>query len=118
MKIYGISNCSTVKRARAFLIEAGVEHTFYDFKKQSPHRDDLQRWVDQIGWEPLVNRQGTTWRKLDAAAQNAIVDAAHAIAQLQQTPSLIRRPVVEWPDGRVSVGFDAAKWTQVLSSSR
>jgi Spx/MgsR family transcriptional regulator len=109
-KVYGIPNCDTVKKARAWLDGQGVAHAFHDFKKAGVPADRLAAWQQAAGWEKLVNRQGTTWRKLDPAAQAAVVDAASAAALLQAQPSVIKRPVVEWPDGAVTVGFDAAAW--------
>ena len=114
LTLYGIPNCTTVKRARAFLANHAVTHEFYDVKKQNLSAVLLQPWMDQLGWERLLNCQGTTWRQLDPVQQAAVVDAPSAIAQLMVTPSLMRRPVVVWPDGLVSVGFDAPTWAQKL----
>lgn len=114
MKVYGIPNCDTVKRARAWLNEQGVMHSFHDFKKQGLPEDRLQAWLAAVGWERLLNRRGTSWRQLDAAAQAAVVDAASTAAAMRSQASLIKRPVVEWPDGHISVGFDADSWAQAL----
>ncbi len=114
LTLYGIPNCTTVKRARAFLADHAVAHVFHDVKKQGLSAATLQHWADLLGWERLVNRQGTTWRQLDPACQAAVVDAPSAVAQLLATPSLMRCPVVVWPDGHVSVGFDAPTWAQAL----
>lgn len=110
MKMFGLAHCDTVKRARAWLGERGVAHDFHDFKKQGLPEERLQAWMAAAGWQPLLNRRGTTWRQLDAAAQAAVVDADSAAAVMRAQPSVIKRPVVEWPDGRVSVGFDADDW--------
>ncbi len=113
--LYGIPNCDTVKKARRWLADNGLEHQFHDFKKQGVPADRLQGWIGAVGWEKLVNRQGTTWRKLDAAQQAAVMDAASASALMENLPSVIKRPVVEWagqPDREVSVGFDAAAWNE------
>lgn len=107
--LYGIPNCDTVKKARAFLAERGVAHAFHDFRKQGVPLDALDRWLGELGWERLLNRQGTTWRKLDAQRQAAVHDAASAKALMLEQPSVIKRPVVV-RDGRTSVGFDAAQW--------
>jgi len=109
-RLYGIPHCDTVKRARTFLGEHGVDHEFIDFKKQGVPVDALGRWVAALGWEPLLNRKGTTWRKLDEAVREAVVDAATATQLMQQQPSVIKRPVVEWREGQVTVGFDAGAW--------
>jgi arsenate reductase len=108
--LYGIANCDTVKRARAWLNEHSIEHVFHDFKKSGLPASRLDIWVAAHGWEKLLNRKGTTWRKLDAAVQAKVVDAAHARALMLDQPSLIKRPVVEWADGGVTIGFDEADW--------
>jgi Spx/MgsR family transcriptional regulator len=105
--LYGIPNCDTVKRARAWLDARGVGYSFHDFKKQGVPPAGLARWIAAVGWEALVNRKGTTWRKLEAGERDAIVDAASASQALQSHASLIKRPVVEWAEG-VTVGFDDA----------
>ena len=110
--MYGIPNCDTVKKARTWLADRGIEVVFWDFKKQGVPAAELATWTRAQGWEPLVNRKGTTWRKLDAATQQAVVDATSAMDLMQSQPSVIKRPVVCWPDGSVSVGFDAALWAQ------
>ena len=109
MQLYGISNCDTVKRARAWLAERGATHRFHDFKKAGVPAAALEAWVAALGWEALLNRRGTTWRQLDAATQAAVVDAAKACALMLAQPSVIKRPVVEWLDGNVSVGCDAER---------
>ena len=109
MIVYGIPNCDTVKRARAWLAERGTEHRFHDFKKAGVPPDRLAEWLRQLGWEALLNRQGTTWRKLDAAEQARVVDASSAIALMQANTSLIKRPVVERGE-EVLVGFDAERY--------
>jgi Spx/MgsR family transcriptional regulator len=110
--LYGIANCDTVKHARAWLIEQGYAHRFHDFKKEGVPADRLQAWADACGLPVLLNRRGTTWRQLDPAAQQQAEDAGGALALMQAQPSVIKRPVVEWPDGSVTVGFDATAWSQ------
>jgi Spx/MgsR family transcriptional regulator len=90
--LYGIPNCDTVKKARAWLDDQGVAYAFHDFKKQGVPEAELDQWLKQPGWEALVNRKGTTWRKLDEATRNAVVDAASARPVLLANPSLIKRP--------------------------
>jgi arsenate reductase (glutaredoxin) len=106
--VYGIPNCSTVKKARDWLDANGLAYTFHDFKKAGVPGPALSAWVAHQGWEKLVNRAGTTWRKLDPAEQARVVDAAGAMALMQAQPSVIKRPVVQWPDGRITVGFNDA----------
>jgi arsenate reductase len=91
--LYGIPNCDTVKKARAWLAERGAPHQFHDFKKQGIPPERLDAWFAQVGWETLLNRKGTTWRKLDTAAQNGAQDAAGARALMLAHPSVIKRPV-------------------------
>ena len=114
VRLYGIPNCDTVKKARAWLAARGIETVFHDYKKQGVPEARLDAWIQAVGWEVLVNRQGTLWRKLDDAAKAAVVDAASARALALAQPSVIKRPVVEWPGGRVSVGFDDADWARRL----
>ena len=109
LTVYGIPNCDTVKKARAWLDAHGVAYRFHDFKKQGVPADRLDGWIAQVGWEKLVNRQGTTWRKLDPALQASVKDAASAKALMLSQASVIKRPVVEW-GGRTTVGFDPAGW--------
>ncbi len=114
MTLYGITNCDTVKRARAWLAGHGVAHDFHDFKRAGAPADALTAWIDALGWERLLNRQGTTWRKLDETTKAGVVDAASALALMRRQPSVIRRPVVRWDDGSVTVGFDADDWSRRL----
>lgn len=107
--VYGIPNCDTVKRARAWLTAHGVAHLFHDFKKQGVPADRLTAWQQAVGWEKLLNRQGTTWRKLDPQLQASTSDAASAQAVMLAHPSVIKRPVVEWGSA-VTAGFDANGW--------
>jgi len=108
--LYGIPNCDTVKRARDWLATHGVAYEFHDFKKAGVPADRLKAWVDAAGWERVLNRKGTTWRKLDPALQASVVDATSAQALMREQASVIKRPVVEWADGRITVGFDADDW--------
>ncbi len=111
MKLYGIPHCDTVKRARAWLAEHGHDAVFHDFKKAGVPPDRLDAWLASVGWEQLVNRKGTTWRQLDEAERAAVTGAPLARALMLRQPSVIKRPVVEWDDGRITVGFDEATWT-------
>jgi arsenate reductase (glutaredoxin) len=110
--LYGIPNCDTVKKARRWLSERGAETTFHDFKKQGVPTQEMDQWLRAVGWETLVNRKGTTWRKLEAAEREAVVDAASAKTLMLAHPSVIKRPVVRWADDAVTVGFQADTWAQ------
>ena len=114
--LYGIPNCDTVKRARTWLAEHAVDAQFHDFKKQGVPEPALERWLAELGWQALVNRRGTTWRRLDDATRAAVVDAPSAHAALMANPSLIKRPVVDWggPVG-LSVGFDVRQWARLAA---
>jgi arsenate reductase len=109
--VYGIPNCDTVKKARGWLDAAGIGYAFHDYKKAGADPARLAAWCDVAGWERVLNRAGTTFRKL-AEADKANLDQPRAIALMAAQPSMIRRPVVEHPGGLL-VGFDAVAW-QVL----
>lgn len=109
LTVYGIPNCDTVKKARAWLADHGVEYAFHDFKKQGVPPDRLDRWIQELGWEKLVNRQGTTWRKLAPEWQASVNNAASARTLMLENVSVIKRPVVEWGT-KATVGFDVAEW--------
>src|SRR5690606_5039613 len=113
--VYGIPNCNTVKKARAWLGEQGVDYTFHDYKKQGVPADRLDAWIAAVGWERLVNRQGTTWRTLDAAIQAAVVDAASAKALMLSQASVIKRPVIERDGVVLSVGFDDQRASELAA---
>jgi Spx/MgsR family transcriptional regulator len=110
VQVYGIPNCDTVKKARTWLTAQGWAHEFHDFKKQGVPPARMDHWLQAVGWETLLNRKGTTWRKLDADLQASAQDAASAKALMMAHPSLIKRPVVEWPGHSVSVGFKVEDW--------
>jgi Spx/MgsR family transcriptional regulator len=112
--VFGIPNCDTVKKARTWLTGQGVDYLFHDFKKQGVPADQLPSWIAAVGWEKLLNRKGTTWRKLDDATRNAVVDATTASAVMLANPSVLKRPVVVWGDGTVSVGFEVASFAARL----
>lgn len=113
--LFGIPNCDTVKKARTWLDEQGITYQFHDFKKQGVPAERLPDWMQAVGWEKLLNRQGTTWRKLDDATKASAVDAASAAAVMQEHASTIKRPVVEWTDGKITVGFKADDWAALLN---
>ena len=108
--LYGIPNCDTVKRARAWLADHGVAHAFHDFKKAGVPAAELDRWLASAGWERLLNRKGTAWRALPDALKDGVADAAGARAVMLRHASTIKRPVVDWGGGHITVGFDPADW--------
>jgi Spx/MgsR family transcriptional regulator len=110
-RVHGIPNCDTVKKARAWLTQRGVAHEFHDFKRAGLPPALLDGWLAQVPLGRLLNRAGTTWRGLSEAERAAAdQDPAAARALLLAHTSLVRRPVVQWPDGQLSVGFDATNW--------
>ena len=113
LQFYGIPNCDTVKKARAWLDARGIGYVFHDYKKEGADLLKLSAWSDEAGWETLLNRRGTTFRALPDA-DKAHIDRAKAIRLMQAHPSLIKRPVVEHAGG-VLVGFDAAEWAGALA---
>ena len=110
--LYGIPNCDTVKKARVWLDAKNVVYAFHDYKKAGVDAAMLNRWADAVGWEPLLNRAGTTFRKLDDA-DKADIDWAKAIALMTANPSMIKRPVVE-SAGQLLVGFKADDWAKTF----
>jgi arsenate reductase len=112
--LYGIPNCDTVKKARVWLDSHALPYTLHDFKKAGVPADRLAAWTTTLGWEKVLNRQGTTWRKLDAATQASVVDAASAQVVMAAHASTIKRPVVEWGDA-TTVGFSADAWAAKIS---
>lgn len=114
VQMYGIANCDTVRKARAFLTERGVAFDFIDYKKQGVPADSLSEWMGALGWEALLNRKGNTWRGLDDAVKATAADAEGARQLMLQKPSVIKRPVMVWADGRTTVGFDPAQWAARL----
>lgn len=103
--IYGITQCDTVKKARAWLSSAQIDTTFHDFKREGLADASLDAWLDAFGWERLINRAGTTWRRLDEARRARVIDKASARDLILENPSLIKRPVVVWHNGQMTLGF-------------
>ena len=112
--LFGIPNCDSVKKARDWLSEHDVSYTFHDFKKQGVPIDLLPDWIKAVGLDKLINRKGPTWRKLDASIQASVVDAASATAVMLANSSVIKRPLVVWADGVITVGFDVNMFAQRL----
>jgi len=115
MKLYGIPNCTTVKKARAWLADHALDVAFHDFKKQGIDSAWLHKVVAQTGWQALVNTRGTTWRQLTDAEKAAVVDEASAIALMQARPSVIKRPVLE-REGKYHLGFAEDHYQSIFGS--
>ena len=104
VRLYGLTNCDTVRKARRWLADHQVQVSFIDFKKQPPDRELLVQWLKHLPYDSLLNTRGTTWRKLDETLKKSIVDQASAIDLMLAQPSVIKRPVLEWSD-QLAVGF-------------
>ena len=111
--MYGIKNCDTIKKARTWLEDHGVAYAFHDYKAAGIDRSTLQRWADVVGWEVLLNRAGTTFRKLPDA-DRADIDQAKAIALMEAQPSMIKRPVLDI-DGELIVAFKPDRYQSAFS---
>jgi arsenate reductase (glutaredoxin) len=112
--VYGIPNCDTVKKARNWLDANGIAYVFHDYKKAGADSDKLTAWCDSAGWETVLNRAGTTFKKL-SDADKVDLTLAKAIALMLSQPSMIKRPVVEHPGGLL-VGFRPAEWELALGA--
>ena len=112
IEFYGIPNCDTVKKARTWLEGKGLAYTFHDYKKEGADKAKLAGWAKEVGWETLLNRAGTTFKKLPDA-DKADLTEARAIALMLAQPSMIKRPVIEHAEGLL-VGFKPDQWEAVL----
>lgn len=112
LTIYGISNCDTVKKARVWLDGRGVAYAFHDYKKAGIDAARLRGWVEALGWEKVLNRAGTTFRKLPEDEKQGM-DEDKAVRLMLAQPSMIKRPLVEH-EGGLLVGFKADEWEQVF----
>lgn len=110
MKLYGIANCSTVKKARLWLEQHELAVEFHDFKKLGASGTLLQEWTKQVGWEKLINRKGTTWRQLPDDAKASICTETNAISLMQAKPSVIKRPIIEQDNKITHIGYDEAAY--------
>jgi len=112
--LYGIPNCGSVKKAQVFLDAKGIPHTLHNYKKQGIAPATLEAWALLAGWEKLLNRQGTTWRKLSDAEKASVVDMHSAIALMCNHPSLIKRPIIPLSNTSILIGFDEATYQQAF----
>lgn len=113
MKIYGIPNCDTMKKARAWLSEHGVEAEFHDYKKQGVPLGVLKKAAKQLGWEALINKKGPTWRKQPDEVKNAVSSEKAAFEFLAATSSAIKRPLLD-ADGTYHLGFSAEQYQEIF----
>ncbi len=112
IELFGIPNCDTMKKARRWLDEHGVEYRFHDYKKEGIDEKRLKAWVAKVGWEALLNRRGMMWRKLPRETRDRI-DEQSALRIMLETPSIIKRPVLASGD-RLMVGFSEERYKELL----
>ena len=110
--IYGIRNCDTMRKAMAWLDQAGVDYRLHDYRRDGLDPAQLRRWCERLGWESMVNRRGTTWRKLDPALRERL-DAEAALQLMQEQPAIIRRPLLEAGEALL-VGFDPERYAELF----
>lgn len=111
--LYGISNCDTIRKAKKWLDAQGIDYQYHDFRKNGLERELLKSWVDELGWEILLNKRGTTWRQLPDDVKNSI-DRNSAIDAMLESPAMIKRPVLDLGDRRV-VGFKEADYQEFFA---
>jgi arsenate reductase len=114
--IYGIKNCDTMKKARAWLDKRGVDYAFHDYKTAGIERERLEKWEKKVGWETLLNRAGTTFRKL-SDKDKAGLDAKKAMALMLKQPSMIKRPVLDLGGGNLLVGFSPELYSKEATTT-
>lgn len=114
--LHGIKACDTMKKARVWLDENGVDYAFHDYKVAGANKADLERWIAEHGWETVLNRAGTTFRKL-SDADKAGLNADKAVALMLAQPSMIKRPVLDLGDGRTLIGFKPERYAEALPQS-
>lgn len=112
--VYGIPNCNTVKKATTWLSEQGIDYVFHDFKKLGASPEKLNSWCEVFGWENVLNKKGTTWRKLEPGQQLAVTDKQSAVSLLTKATSAIKRPVIEQNGEPVAIGFQEETYARIL----
>ena len=117
LTLYGIKNCDTMKKARAALDKTGVAYEFHDYKEKGIGKTKLESWATKAGWEALLNKAGTTFRKLPDS-DKANLTAAKAIKLMMSQPAMIRRPLLEWPGGKVLVGFKPDDYAKISNKPK
>lgn len=114
MKVYGIKNCDTVKKSLNWLKENNILFDFHDYKKEGISENKLREWSKQVGWENLINRRGTTWRKLDETTKEKVIDETHAIDIMLSNTSVIKRPIIEKSGSPIIVGYDEEQYKNTI----
>lgn len=115
MRLYGIPNCNTVKKARDWLAANNISYEFHDFKKQGIDQATIQHWLTQYPWEKLINRAGLTWRGLDETTKSCITDNASATALMLEKTSLIKRPILEKDQQILALGFTESEYMKIFN---
>ncbi|MBO9700467.1 MAG: arsenate reductase [Sporocytophaga sp.] len=115
MIVYGIKSCDTVKKSTEWLKGHNFEFEFHDYKSKGISKEKLREWTSQVSWEVLVNKKGTTWKKLDESVKSNIVDEVSAIELMREHTSLIKRPVIEVNGRIVAVGFKEKEYAEKLA---
>ena len=113
--LYGIKNCDTVKKARRWLDDQGIEYRFHDFRVDGLETAQVETWVDTLGWEGLVNKRSTTWKQLDTSVRDKL-DNASVVAVIMESPTLIKRPLLELSD-QIQVGFKADQYQALFAAA-
>jgi Spx/MgsR family transcriptional regulator len=111
--LYGIKNCDTVKKARKWLETEGIDYQFHDFREDGTSRDQVAGWLQELGWETVVNKRSTTWKGL-SADQRDTMDATSALEVILDQPTLIKRPVLDTGNERI-IGFKAADYANLFN---
>ena len=117
IKLYGISNCNTVKKARDYLLQHRIDYEFHDFKKLGLDESVAKSWLAQRGWIELVNRKGLTWRNLEDSIKQDVKDDTSALALILEKHSVIKRPLLEQDGSLLHIGFDAACYDKIFDES-
>ncbi|WON75788.1 ArsC family reductase [Serratia sp. UGAL515B_01] len=115
LTMYGIKNCDTIKKARRWLEEQGVAYQFHDYRADGLDEQRLRRFVERLGWQPLLNTRGTTWRKLDEAQRTACNNPDAAIALMLEHPAIIKRPLLDDGKSNTLLGFSTDSYQQYIS---
>ncbi|WP_145530665.1 ArsC family reductase [Yersinia alsatica] len=117
-KVYGIKNCDTIKKARRWLEEQGIAYQFHDYRVDGLSDERLQGFINKLGWEPLLNTRGTTWRKLPQAQRDAITDAPTAKVLMLEQPAIIKRPLLEAANGAMLLGFNIESYQHFIQQNQ
>ncbi|MEQ9721797.1 ArsC family reductase [Yersinia alsatica] len=118
LRLYGIKNCDTIKKARRWLEEQGIAYQFHDYRVDGLSDERLQGFINKLGWEPLLNTRGTTWRKLPQAQRDAITDAPTAKVLMLEQPAIIKRPLLEATNGAMLLGFNIESYQNFIQQNQ